>query len=162
FFKNYITLLRDTARNDIFHGYIALQHPMIRVRTREEPKMKDLLPPGGMIRKLWISERDLFREHLLRLDPRSRRHRFGGAVSDQFLREYSDLAFGIDSIMHGFFVNGTLRGAAELRPVGSPLKREAEAAFSIEHPWQSHGVGSLLLERTLLAARNRGLKYLHM
>ena len=42
------------------------------------------------------------------------------------------------------------------------MTREAEAAFSIEKPWQSHGVGSLLLERTLLAARNRGLKFLHM
>ena len=40
--------------------------------------------------------------------------------------------------------------------------REAEAAFSIEQDWQSHGVGSVLLERTLLAARNRGLKFLHM
>src|SRR4029078_4064085 len=56
----------------------------------------------------------------------------------------------------------TLRGAAELRPIGAPIKREAEAAFSIEQPWQSHGVGSVLLERTLLAARNRGLKFLHM
>ena len=124
--------------------------------------MKDLLPPGGVIRKMWITERHLFRDHLLRLDARSRRHRFGGAVSDQFLRDYAELAFSIDTIMHGFFVDGTLRGAAELRPVGAPLKREAEVAFSIETPWQSHGVGSLLLERTLLAARNRGLKYLHM
>ena len=40
--------------------------------------------------------------------------------------------------------------------------REAEAAFSIEKPWQSHGVGSALLDRTLLAARNRGIKLLHM
>ena len=38
----------------------------------------------------------------------------------------------------------------------------AEAAFSIEKPWQSHGVGSALLERTLLAARNRGVKHLHL
>src|SRR5262249_11729352 len=49
-----------------------------------------------------------------------------------------------------------------LRPIGSPMTREAEAAFSIEKPWQSHGVGSMLLERTLLAARNRGLKFLHL
>ena len=40
--------------------------------------------------------------------------------------------------------------------------REAEAALSIETPWQSHGVGSELLDRTLLAARNRGIKTLHM
>ena len=38
----------------------------------------------------------------------------------------------------------------------------AEAAFSIEQPWQSHGVGTVLLERTLLSARNRGIKSLRM
>jgi GNAT superfamily N-acetyltransferase len=38
----------------------------------------------------------------------------------------------------------------------------AEAAFSIEQPWQSHGVGTELLERTLLSARNRGIKSLRM
>ena len=42
------------------------------------------------------------------------------------------------------------------------MAREAEAAFSIEQRWQSHGVGSALLERTLLAARNRGIKFLHL
>jgi GNAT superfamily N-acetyltransferase len=55
-----------------------------------------------------------------------------------------------------------LRGAAELRPFGPALPHEAEAAFSIEKPWQSHGVGTELLARTLLAARNRGFKLLHM
>jgi GNAT superfamily N-acetyltransferase len=55
-----------------------------------------------------------------------------------------------------------MRGAAELRPIGAPIAREAEAAFSIEEPWQSHGVGSALLARTLLAARNRGITFLHM
>jgi len=124
--------------------------------------MQDSLPPGGVIRKLWIGEAEHYRGHLLRLDPESRRNRFAGTVSDEFVHDYADLSFGIDAIIHGFFVNGTLRGAAELRPIGTPLSGEAEAAFSIEKPWQSHGVGSLLLERTLLAARNRGLKFLHM
>ena len=32
----------------------------------------------------------------------------------------------------------------------------------MEKPWQSHGVGSALLRRTLLAARNRGVRLLHM
>ena len=66
------------------------------------------------------------------------------------------------TVLHGFLVDGILRGVAELRPLGAPLSRQAEAAFSIERPWQSHGVGSALLERTLLAARNRGVKLLHM
>ena len=124
--------------------------------------MHDPLPQGGLIRKLWISEAEDYRDHLLRLDPDSRRNRFAGAVSDQFVRDYANLSFGIDAIIHGFFVDGILRGAAELRPIGAPMTREAEAAFSIEKPWQSHGVGSALLERTLLAARNRGIKLLHM
>ncbi|HEY6994008.1 MAG TPA: GNAT family N-acetyltransferase [Xanthobacteraceae bacterium] len=124
--------------------------------------MRDPLPHGAVIRKLWIGEADAYRDHLLRLDPDSRRNRFAGAVSDEFVRDYAELSFGIDALIHGFFLDGTLRGAAELRPIGAPLMREAEAAFSIEKPWQSHGVGSVLLERTLLAARNRGIKFLHM
>jgi GNAT superfamily N-acetyltransferase len=124
--------------------------------------MTEPLPSGGVIRKLWIGEAEDYRDHLLRLDAQSRRNRFAGSVSDDFVRDYADLSFGIDAVIHGFFVDGTLRGAAELRPIGTPITREAEAAFSIEKPWQSHGVGSVLLERTLLAARNRGLKFLHM
>jgi GNAT superfamily N-acetyltransferase len=82
--------------------------------------------------------------------------------SDEFVRDYAVLSFGIDVLIHGFFVHGMLRGAAELRPLGTTPRREAEAAFSVERPWQSHGVGSVLLERTLLAARNRGITFLHL
>jgi GNAT superfamily N-acetyltransferase len=120
------------------------------------------LPHGGLIRKMWAVEARLYRDHLMRLDTASRRNRFGSAVSDAFLSGYADIALGAGSVIHGFYVNGTMHGAAELRPVGSPAAREAEAAFSIETQWQSHGVGSALLARTLLAARNRGIKFLHM
>ena len=124
--------------------------------------MRDILPESGRIRKLWSGETDIYREHLLRLDPTSRRSRFGGGVSDAFIDNYVALANGLDSVLHGFFVDGMLRGAAELRPLGPAFGDEAEAAFSIEAPWQSHGVGTVLLRRTLLAARNRGFKLLHM
>jgi GNAT superfamily N-acetyltransferase len=124
--------------------------------------MSEALPHGGMIRKLWIGEAEIYRDHLLRLDIESRRNRFAGAVSDEFVHDYADLSFRIDAVIHGFFVDGALRGTGELRPIGLPITREAEAAFSIEKLWQSHGVGSMLLERTLLTARNRGLKFLHM
>jgi GNAT superfamily N-acetyltransferase len=122
----------------------------------------DALPDSGLIRKMWAVESSRYRDHLLRLDDTSRRNRFGAAVSTAFLAGYADLTLGIDTVIHGFFVNGTMRGAAELRPIGRSTAREAEAAFSIEKPWQSHGVGSALLARTLLVARNRGIKYLHM
>jgi GNAT superfamily N-acetyltransferase len=124
--------------------------------------MHDPLIDGGAIRKLWISETDLYRDHLLRLDGESRRNRFGGGVSDEFIRGYVDLSIGLDAVVHGFFVDGALRGAGELRSLGTAFAAEAEAAFSIEKDWQSHGVGTALLERTLLAARNRGFRHLHM
>ena len=124
--------------------------------------MQDVLPEGGMIRKLWISEADKYRDHMLRLDPASRHNRFGGGVSDDFIHRYVNLSISLDAVVHGFFVDGVMRGAAELRPLGSRFPRQAEAAFSVEKPWQGHGVGSVLLRRTLLAARNRSFLLLHM
>jgi GNAT superfamily N-acetyltransferase len=124
--------------------------------------MPDRLPANGVIRKLWSADAAAYRQHLLRLDPASRRNRFGGTVSDEFIASYVGVAFSLEDVIHGFFVAGILRGAAELRPLGSTLANEAEAAFSIEQPWQSHGVGTALLSRTLLSARNRGFKLLHM
>ena len=124
--------------------------------------MDEPLPDDGMIRKLWIGEADTYRDHLLRLDRESRNRRFSGAVSDEIIARHAALANKFGTVVHGFFVDGTLRGAAELRSLGSVFAREGEAAFSIEQPWQSHGVGTVLLERTLLSARNRGIKSLQM
>jgi GNAT superfamily N-acetyltransferase len=124
--------------------------------------MHEVLPEGGVIRKLWIGETARYCEHVLRLDPESRRNRFAGGVSDDFIRNYVELTAGLETVVHGFFVGGTIRGAAELRPLGARFPRQAEAAISVEKPWQSHGVGSALLRRTLLAARNRGYRLLHM
>jgi hypothetical protein len=122
--------------------------------------MHDPLPEDGIIRKLWIGEASLYREHLLRLDPASRLNRFGSGVSAEYVRGYAETSFP-HAVIHGFFINGVLRGAAELRPLPS-ADSHAEAAISIETPWQSHGIGSALLARTLLSARNRSIKFLRM
>jgi GNAT superfamily N-acetyltransferase len=124
--------------------------------------MQEHLPEAGTVRKLWIGEADAYRDHLLRLDPESRHRRFSGAVADEVIIRHAATANDLGVVVHGFFIDGTLRGAAELRHFGSMFSRNAEAAFSIEQPWQSHGVGTALLERTLLSARNRGVKSLHM
>jgi GNAT superfamily N-acetyltransferase len=121
-----------------------------------------LLPSGGAIRKLWIGESKAYADHLLRLDPQSRRDRFGQDATDDFVREQIDASFAPGAVVHGFFIDGTLRGAAELRPFGDSVSKRADAALSVERPWQSYGVGSALLERTLLTARNRRIKWLHM
>lgn len=124
--------------------------------------MQEVFIEGGLIRKLWPIEAHAYRDHLLRLDAESRRSRFGGGVSDEMIRSYADASHGPDIVIHGFFVDGILRGAADLRMLGPGHGDEAEAAFSVEKPWQSHGVGSALLERCLLVARNRGVKLLHV
>ena len=124
--------------------------------------MEEPIVDGGVIRKLWIGEAPKYLEHLLRLDPESRRNRFGAAVADELIERNLATAMQPTHLVHGFLVDGVLRGVAELRPLGGAVRREAEVAFSIEKPWQSHGVGSALLERTLLAARNRGVRHLHM
>jgi GNAT superfamily N-acetyltransferase len=124
--------------------------------------MQEILPEGAIIRKLWVGEVASYRAHVLRLDPHSRRNRFGGGVSDAYVEMYLNVSLAGDAVVHGCFIDGALRGAAELRPLGSHRPDEAEAALSVEKPWQSHGVGSALLSRTLLAARNRGIRRLHM
>ncbi len=114
----------------------------------------------GIIRKLWAGEAEIFKDHLLRLDVESRRYRFGSAVSAEFIERYAARAFRTGAIVHGYFVDGTLRAAAELYPMGDVLPGEAEAAFSVEREFQNHGLGTLLLERVILAARNRGIRSL--
>ncbi|MCK9913609.1 GNAT family N-acetyltransferase [Microbacteriaceae bacterium K1510] len=128
----------------------------------ETISMQEPLPDGGIVRKLWLGEADAYRDHLLRLDPDSRHRRFSGAVADDVIVKHAATADDLGVVIHGFFVDGVLRGAAELRHFGDMYSRQAEAAFSIEKPWQSHGVGTALLERTLLSARNRAIKSLQM
>ena len=47
------------------------------------------LPANGSIRTLTAREMPLLREHLLRLDPGSRRDRFHGATADSFVDSYA-------------------------------------------------------------------------
>src|SRR4029077_16828522 len=106
--------------------------------------MQYVLPEGGLIRKLWIGETAKYRDHMLRLDPASRRSRFGGGVSDDFIRGYVNLSVSLGAGVRGFFVWGGMGGGPELRPLGARFPRQAEAAISVEKPWQSHGAGSAL------------------
>ena len=122
--------------------------------------------PLAHVRRLWRSDRDAMHAHLMRLDPDSRRLRFGGAVSDAFLGQYVDRCFGQGDLMFGVFVEGVLRGAAELRSEkaiwaeGPPLGRHirAEAAFSVEAEMRKQGIGVKLFERIQEAAQNHGVE----
>ena len=117
---------------------------------------------GGTIRKLWQKETNKFRDHLLRLDKDSRRMRFAHGVSDSFIDDYAARMGDMGSIVHAYVVDGEVRGAAELKKLGDTWGKEAEAAFSVEVPYQEHGVGTELVGRVIRAARNRGVQHLYM
>jgi hypothetical protein len=90
--------------------------------------MQQVFIEGGLIRKFWGVETYVYRDHLLRLDAKSRRNRFCGTIAADIIRTYAATARDNGVICHGFFVDGVLRGAADLRILG----REAEVAFTIE------------------------------
>ena len=56
--------------------------------------MNEATPSPVEIRRLWPSDKEMFRDHLLRLDPRSRHLRFGGGMADEFLVNYAENCFG--------------------------------------------------------------------
>jgi len=113
------------------------------------------------IRRLWPSDMEAFRDHLLRLDPRSRHQRFGAGMSDDSLVHYAEHCSGRGDLLYGAYVDGQMVGAAELRsnsaiwseqaPFGRHI--QAEAAFSVEEPYRRRGIGEKLIKRIQRAAK---------
>lgn len=116
----------------------------------------------GEIRKLWPTELERYRDHLLRLDPDSRRLRFGMGVGDEFVTDYAMRINDLQSTVYGYFEDGEVRAAAELRPIGFQMPGEAEAAFSVEKGWQDTGIGTELMGRVIRTARVTGIRRLYM
>lgn len=117
---------------------------------------------GGTIRKLWPSESDKFRDHLLRLDKDSRRMRFAHAVSDNFIDDYAGRMNEMGAIIYGYIEGGEVRAVAELKKLGDTWGQEAEAAFSVEPGYQEKGIGTELMGRVIRAGRNRSVNHLYM
>lgn len=116
----------------------------------------------GSVRKLWPTETDKFRDHLLRLDKTSRRMRFAHGVSDTFISEYASRMSELGSVVYGYVEDDQVRAVAELRKLGDAWGHEAEAAFSVEATHQDAGIGSDLMGRIIRSARNRGVQRLYM
>lgn len=120
--------------------------------------MDELIFHTHAVRRLYRPDLPAFAEHLVRLDGATRYDRFGLQVTDDHLRDYADLCFRPGSIVYGWFEDHVLRGAAELRVFAAhdqPLRRDAEAAFSVEREWRRRGIGTELMSHVVLAARNR-------
>jgi RimJ/RimL family protein N-acetyltransferase len=88
--------------------------------------------------------------------------RFAHSVSDAFIEQYAGRMTGYGSLVYGHFVGSQMVGAAELRRLGDAWGDEAEAAFSVERPYQDQGIGTDLMGRVLRAARNRNIRRLYM
>ena len=122
--------------------------------------------PAIDVRRLWPADMPLLRDHLLRLDSRSRHERFGGGMSDDFLIRYAQNCFGEGDLVFGAFIDGVMRGAAELRSSEAiwseqaPFQRHihAEAAFSVEEPYRRRASARRCSAAIEQAASNHGVE----
>ena len=114
------------------------------------------------IRRLLPSEAAKLGGHLARLTPEERALRFMGAMSDEAVRDHCERIDWFRTVVIGFFDAGVLRGAAELWVDYRHFPLCCEAAVTVEAPWQTHGVATELLRRSLLIAQNRGACSVHI
>ncbi|MDJ0948226.1 MAG: GNAT family N-acetyltransferase [Alphaproteobacteria bacterium] len=113
------------------------------------------------IRKLLTTEYDLYEAHLLRLTSEDRAMRFAAGVGEGFIREY---VAGLDparTLVLGHFEAGELRGAAEIAGLDTGWPPEAELAVTVEVGHQGRGIGTELVRRILVVARNRSIQKIH-
>jgi RimJ/RimL family protein N-acetyltransferase len=114
----------------------------------------------GFIRRLLASESYLLRDHLQRLDEEARHRRFAHDVSDAFIADNALHASDFGNVTFGYFVEGEVRGVAELRPGALLNKDSAEVAFSVEKSFVNRGIATQLMGRIIRTARNRGFSHL--
>lgn len=111
-----------------------------------------------IVRKLYPWEWDELRAHLLRLGPEERRLRFCRRVDDAAIEAYCDRVDRRRTTVRGCFIDGILRGVAELIQIPREWPMSAEIALSVEKPFQRQGIGGRLLGQILLVARNRMIR----
>lgn len=115
------------------------------------------VPAPVHLRPLRLADRSRLAAHLLRLDSTSRRMRFGGVVHEPFLLDYADRTLRSATLVLGLFVEGELRGVAELHGAGA---NTGELAFSLEADLQGAGHGARLFASLCTRARRMGLSRL--
>jgi GNAT superfamily N-acetyltransferase len=113
-------------------------------------------------RKLVPAELGLFRDHLLRLTPEDRHCRFSGSVSDAVIDAYCRNVDWFRAVIIGCFIEGRLCGVAELRLDDPRVGWRCELAVTVEHEWQSQGIGTELLRRAITVCRNRAVRSIYM
>jgi GNAT superfamily N-acetyltransferase len=113
-------------------------------------------------RKLFPSEARSLAAHLGRLSLNDRSLRFMGATRDSAIEAHCDGLDWFRTVVIGFFDAGVLRGAAEVQVADKRMPMLCEVAVTVEAQWQDQGVGTELLRRAVLIARNRAARGLHI
>lgn len=113
-------------------------------------------------RQVLPSEIDKIRDHYLRLDPDERILRFFGPTCDAVITARCDKIDWRRAHFVGIFIDGTLRGVAELELDNPEGKGSGEIAVSVEKPWRSRGIGAELLRRAIVVGRNHGATSISM
>jgi RimJ/RimL family protein N-acetyltransferase len=120
-------------------------------------------PAKGHVRTLRQQEElPLLRDHLLRLDPESRRDRFHGFLDDSFIERYAAKCADDGTVIIAYFENGVVRGAAELHPPDQSQDSLPEIAFSVETSVRRRGVGSTLFKKLIAEAHAKGYRSLRI
>lgn len=99
-------------------------------------------------------------QHLHRLSPDDRRLRFHNSMSDQALTTYTREVDWQKALAFGVFVDGILRGVAEL--MLDENSTEGEVSVSIEQQFQRAGLGRILVAAVIVIARKMHLTHLRM
>ena len=115
-----------------------------------------------VFRKLWPAEAGHLEDHLLRLGRDDRLLRFGRPVADETIRAYCAGTDWMRSIVLGGFVGGTMRAAGEIKLLDGRWPQRAEIAITVEAPFQDRGVGTRILRRLIVIARNRFVGRIYM
>jgi GNAT superfamily N-acetyltransferase len=102
------------------------------------------------------------RDHLLRLDPQSRRDRFHGFMDDDFIERYAAKCADDGTVIIAYVEDGVVRGAAELHPPDQSPDSQPEIAFSVETCVRRQGVGSILFRKLIAEARSKGYRSLRI
>jgi len=100
--------------------------------------------------------------HLLRLGPEDRYLRFNTPASDHAIRRFVRGLPLSRSLVFAFEVSGDIRAAAQLIWDRGLTPHSAELAITVEEAWRSQGIGTALVQRAVLFARNRRFSKVHM
>ena len=112
------------------------------------------------IRTLTVAELPKYRDHLLRLDAKDRRLRFGFIIDHAGIREHiRRLDPRTDRIIAQIDDDLRVVGAAHIAPADDDA---VELALSVDRSWRGRGLGAELFDEAVLRARNRGMRRLYI